>query len=164
MNMSKSKDVILTLKNIHTHEEYEPVARTKEGLTVIKVPSGNYRVEKMIMREPQFTKCFCSIAGTEKFVYGFSDRDCRNLSSSGLVGNAQSGGLLLGEKYLIIEKNYLNSFEIKSNAVYKADSLMLRGRIEKLFKDLPNLEIEQSTSEENTISFFNQDYIEFKRK
>lgn len=164
MNMSKSDDIIITLKNLDTNKEYEPITRTTSGLSVIKVPKGNYRIEKLIMRETQFTKCFCSVPGTDKFVYGFSDRDCRNLNTSGLIGNIQSGGLLLGEKYIIIEKNYLNSFKIESNVVYKADSLMLTGKIESLFKDLPNLEITQSTSEENTISFFNKDFIEFKRK
>tara|TARA_R110001592_G_scaffold229393_1_gene486077 strand:+ start:49 stop:537 length:489 start_codon:yes stop_codon:yes gene_type:complete len=162
--MSKSHDIIITLKNIDTNKEYKPTTRTSTGFSVIKVPEGNYKIEKLIMRETQFTKCFCSIPGTDKFVYGFSDRDCRNLNTSGFIGNLQNGGLLLGEKYILVEKNYLNYFQIKNNVVYEADSLILRGKIESLFKDLPNLEITQSTSKENTISFFNKDFIEFKRE
>jgi hypothetical protein len=164
MNMSKSNDVIVTIRNINSNEIFKPFARNQDGLNVIKAPEGEYILEQLIIREPQFTKCFCRIPASDKFVYGFSDRNCENLNDSRLIGSIKSGGLLLGEKMLIVNENHLDTFRIYNNQTKKADTIFLVGRIESLLKDLPNLEIHQNNSSNSEIRFFNKSLVEIKRE
>lgn len=164
MNMSKSDDVIITIRNLSSNEIFKPFARNQNGLSIIKAPEGEYILEQLIMREPQFTKCFCRISGSDKFVYGFSDRNCNNLNNSRLIGTFSEGGLMLGKRLLAVNENHLNSFKIINNQTIQADSIFLVGRIESLFMDLPNLEIHQKSSNNAGISFFNKSLIEINRR
>lgn len=166
MNMSKSEDIIITLRNLNSGQEYMPSMRTQDGMSVISVPEGEYVLSKLIMRETNFTKCLCKVEETDKFIYGFSDRNCNNLNKSGLLGNLLSGGLLLGEKYLVVNDTIIVSFKIKSGEVYTADSLLIKGKIESLLKDLPNIEITQTNSKNtsNKISFFSEGLIVICRR
>jgi len=166
MNMGLSKDIIITIVNLETGKEYWPKNRNAEGLSIIKAPAGKYVMSKLIIREPSFTRCLCQVKDVEKLVYGFTDRNCLKINVTGLIDTPLKGGLLVGEKYLLADKLILQSFEIENGLVYNADSLAIRGEIEKLYKDLPNLQISQSVqgSSDNRISFFTTDVTKINRK
>jgi hypothetical protein len=164
MNMSKSEDIIISIMNLKTQAEYSPNSRSSDGMTVINAPEGEYILSKLIMRETEFTKCLCK--GTDKYIYGFSNRNCTNFNTSGLVGNASNGGLLLGEKYLLVEKENISPFKIRKGEIFIFDSLLIKGKVESLFKDLPNLEIVQVSAGNNSneIKIFSKDSVLIERK
>lgn len=165
MNMGISKDIIIYLKNIETKQEFRPFVRSKDGMSVIKVPQGEYYLSKLIIRDSRYDKCLCKNDETEKYIYGFSDRDCNEINFSGFVGTPFNGGLLLGDKYLEIQNSVINNFEVKNGEVFIADSLFIKGTMESIFSDLPNLVIMQSKSKKlhNEVSFFKFDLTEINR-
>ena len=154
LNMINTSKIYIALENTETGERYWPSSRKTQKEFTIRVPEGEYRLSRVIIKQTGFPKCIAWYPEGDTYLYGHTDNECSKFNKSGLV----QGGILTGDKIITADATNFALFEIEASKSYNAGKIALRGKVHSMFDDLPNLIINQSvptSDDSNGLKLFN---------
>jgi len=160
LNMASAKKNDISLLNIETGKTYWPSGMNDNKEIILRVPEGQYRLSKLVIKHKGFPKCVSWIPEQSTYVYGHSNSTCSSLKTSRVVGTPTQGGIITGDMALPANPEYFATIQVESSKVYSAGEINLIGKVESMFNDLPNLIIKQDTDADansGQIRLFTQD-------